>query len=289
MSSFSNPLIVSESRPLDPAILHILMVVDRVASEQACPYIVIGATARDLLLYHVFGIPAMRASQDVDFAIAVEDWSRFQELRAALLATNHFEAGRVEHRLFLKAGGGRTAIPIDLIPFGGVAEGDRIVWPSERDTVMTIAGFEDALAASVRIQVDAEFSLPVVSLAGLAVLKIFAWQDRKTNDKDALDLYRVITTYTDAGNLDRLYDSEMRLLEEFGYDLELAGAALLGRDVREIASRSTLERLRPLLTSVDFINTLAEQIRVSRWPLRPEQLVRIHSLLSAFSDYVFRQ
>jgi hypothetical protein len=134
-----------------------------------------------------------------------------------------------------------------------------------------------------------EFSLPVVSLAGLAILKVFAWSDRKTNDKDALDLYRIIATYADAGNLDRLYDSESRLLEESGYDLELAGAALLGRDVRQIAGRSTLEGLRPLLTSMDFMNALAERIRVSRWPLRPEQLVRIRSLLSVFSDYIFRQ
>jgi predicted nucleotidyltransferase len=85
MSSFSNPLTVPEDRPLDPAILHILIVVDGVAAKQGCPYIVVGATARDLLLYHVFGIPAMRATQDVDFAIAVENWEQFQKLRTALL------------------------------------------------------------------------------------------------------------------------------------------------------------------------------------------------------------
>jgi len=65
MSSFSNPLTVHEDRPLDPAILHILTAVDQVATEQRCLYIVVGATARDLLLYHVFGIPAMRATQYV--------------------------------------------------------------------------------------------------------------------------------------------------------------------------------------------------------------------------------
>jgi predicted nucleotidyltransferase len=289
MSSFSNPLIVSESRPLDPAIRHILTVVDQVASEQKCPYIVVGATARDLLLYHVFGIPAMRATQDVDFAIAVESWEKFQKLRTALLTTDHFEASRIEHRLFFKTPKGKIEIPIDLIPFGGIAEGGTIVWPSERDIVMTVAGFEDALVASVRVQIDPTLSLPVVSLAGLAILKVFAWQDRKTNDKDALDLYRIIAIYADAGNVDRLYDSEILLLEESGYDFELAGAALLGRDAGQIASHPTLERLRPLLTAAAFIDALAERIRASRWPLQPEQLPRIRSLLSKFSDYLFRQ
>jgi predicted nucleotidyltransferase len=134
MSSFSNPFTVPEDRPLDPAILHILTVVDRVAAEQNCPYIVVGATARDLLLYHVFGIPTMRVTQDVDFAIAVENWEKFQKLRAALLATDHLAAGRVEHRLFLKTLEGTTKIPIDLIPFGGVAEDETSAWPREKET-----------------------------------------------------------------------------------------------------------------------------------------------------------
>lgn len=126
MNSFSNPLIVSEDRPLDPTILHILTAVDRVAAEQGCSYIIVGATARDLLLYHVFGIPAMRATQDVDFAIAIENWEKFQDLSSALLATDHFAPSRVEHRLFLKTPQGMTKTPIDLIPFGGIAEGDQI-------------------------------------------------------------------------------------------------------------------------------------------------------------------
>jgi predicted nucleotidyltransferase len=103
MSDFSNQLIVPESRPLDPAILYILTVVDTISSEQMCPYLVIGATARDLLLYHVFGITTTRATRDADFAIEAEDWNAFSKLRAALLATGNFETDRAEHRLLLKA------------------------------------------------------------------------------------------------------------------------------------------------------------------------------------------
>lgn len=77
---------------------------------------------------------------------------------------------------------------------------------------MTITGFKDALAASVQVQINAALSLPVASLAALAILKLFAWQDRKTNDKDALDLYREISTYADAGNTDRIYNSEISVL-----------------------------------------------------------------------------
>ena len=146
---------------------------------------------------------------------------------------------------------------------------------------MTVAGFEDALAASVQVVVSTTFSVPVVSLAALSILKLFAWQDRKTSDKDALDLYRVISTYADAGNIDRLYDSEIALLEQVNYDLELAGAALVGRDGRQLSGPATLEKLRTLLTT-DFVEALAEHIRVSRWLLEPEQLPRVRAMLLTF-------
>jgi len=65
----------------------------------------------------------------------------------------------------------------------------------EKETVMAVVGFEDAIVAAVHVQVDANLTIPVASLAGIAVLKLFAWHDRQTNDKDALDLYRLISSY----------------------------------------------------------------------------------------------
>jgi predicted nucleotidyltransferase len=96
MNSFLNPHTVDESRPVDPATLHILSVVNRAAAELELPYIVVGATARDLLLFHVFGIPVTRATADVDFAVAMDSWKRFRELRAALITSGHFREGKME-------------------------------------------------------------------------------------------------------------------------------------------------------------------------------------------------
>lgn len=162
---------------------------NRLAGDLELPYIVVGATARDLLLFHVFGIPVTRATADVDYAIAVDSWERFRGLRTALLASGHFDEGKIEHRIYLKAPSAREEIPVDLIPFGGVAQDDVIRWPPNRETIMTVAGFEDAIAAAVQVQVSADLTVPVASLAGIAVLKLFAWQDRYTTDKDALDRF----------------------------------------------------------------------------------------------------
>jgi hypothetical protein len=103
--------------------------------------------------------------------------------------------------------------------------------------------------------------------------------------RQGIDLYRVIATYADAGNTDRLYDSEIPLLEQVNYDLELAGAALAGRDARQLSGPATLTRLGTFLVS-DFMDMLAERIRASRWPLEPEQLPRLRTMLSTFSEYL---
>jgi predicted nucleotidyltransferase len=284
MSNFSSRYTVSEDRPVPESILHILAVVHHVATEQECPYVVVGATARDLLLFHIFGIPVSRATLDVDFAIAVESWDKFHRMRNALLATKEFVPSKVEHRLYFN----ETDIPIDLIPFGGVAEDDMIAWPPARNTMMTVAGFEDAMAASVQVQVSPTLTVPVVSLAALAILKIFAWQDRKTTDKDALDLYRVMSTYADAGNEDRLYDPDSPYMEKFNYDPEFAGAALAGEDSRMLSSAATITKLRTLVAIENFIDTLAERIRTSRWQFEPEKLPHVRAVLVAYFDELLK-
>ena len=56
------------------------------------------------------------------------------------------------------------------------------------------------------------------------MLKLIAWTDRGAqNNKDAADLYRLLATYSEAGNFDRLYDQELELLEAVEFDLDLAG------------------------------------------------------------------
>jgi predicted nucleotidyltransferase len=284
MNNFLNPYTVDKSRPVDPVTLHIFSVVNRVAAELELPYIVVGATARDLLLFHVFGIPVTRATADVDFGVAMDSWERFSELREALLASGYFREGKMGHRVYLKAPSVKDEIPVDLIPFGGVAEADVIHWPPGRETVMAVVGFEDAIAAAVHVQVDADLTIPVASLAGVAVLKLFAWHDRQTNDKDALDLYRVISSYADAGNFDRLYDEKIQFLDAADHDIEFAGAALLGFDARQLCSLGTLAKVRELLVLPNFAETLAERIRISKWPLQPEQLSRILLILLRFTE-----
>ena len=46
--------------------------------------LLVGAQARDLLLMHAYRIDTRRATEDVDLAFMVRDWSQFLDLRTRL-------------------------------------------------------------------------------------------------------------------------------------------------------------------------------------------------------------
>jgi predicted nucleotidyltransferase len=86
----------------------------------------------------------------------------------------------------------------------------------------------------------------VASILGLTVLKLIAWSDHDgVNNKDAADPRRLLTTYADAGNFDRLYEEESDSLEAAGLDLGLAGAQLLGRDSARVCTRKRSRKSAP--------------------------------------------
>ena len=229
--------------------VRVLRVLDPIARSSQCEYFLAGATARDLILVNVHGLPPGRVTRDIDFGIAVENWAHFELLKKRLLATNDFSASSAQQRMTFAASNEGISITVDLIPFRGVASTDgSIAWPPGRDIVMNVAGFEEALASSVLIEIEANLMVHVASLAGLALLKPAAWVDRgRESNKDAADLYRLLTSYADAGNTDRLYEQELDLLEAVDFDMRLAGAELLGRDVATICDTQILNQVRSIL------------------------------------------
>jgi predicted nucleotidyltransferase len=72
MSVFSNRLSISPERPVDQVTLSILELIDRLLRNAKILSMLVGATARDLLLYHVFGHAVARATYDLDFAVLVD-------------------------------------------------------------------------------------------------------------------------------------------------------------------------------------------------------------------------
>jgi predicted nucleotidyltransferase len=233
-------------------LLEILATVQAITQELGCDYLLVGATARDMLMTHVFGLDARRATRDVDFAIALENWDQFHTLKTALVASGTFiPASDKVHLLLYKPAEYGNAFPLDLIPFGGVEqEAHRIAWPPDMNVVMSVTGYGEALASALDVDTGNGLIIRVVSIPALAALKLLAWDERGHQDnKDAQDLLFLLQHYHEAGNGDRMYEEAYGLLEAAGFDVRLAGAALLGHDTRVILHDDTLHVLLAILAN----------------------------------------
>lgn len=253
-------LSATREHPLNPQTLGVLRHVDRVAGELALDYFLVGATARDILLYNVFGLDTHRATYDVDLGVVVEEWPQFEAIKARLVGTGAFVSDDSEpQRLYHRTASEARGYPLDLIPFGGVEQPENeIVWPPDRSMVMNVAGYGEALASAVPVEVEPNFVVRVASLPALAILKLVAWTDRGTGDRrDAIDLSMLLRQYGAAGNDDRLYGTEIRVLAVVNYDFDLAGARLLGMDAGRIAAPATRGQVLSLLDDPARLDHLA--------------------------------
>ena len=258
MNDGCSPALLELQQPLDPLTADVLCVIHGVVTRLEQPYFLAGATARDILLVNAFGLPAGRATEDIDFGVAVKSWADFHTLKSSLEQTGHFRCDpKMEQRLFYQG-----AIPVDIVPFGGICEDDgSIVWPPDQSMQMDVSGFAEALQFAVRISPRDGWIIPLVSIPGLATLKLIAWIDRhNVNSKDAVDLYRLFSSYNEAGNLDRLWEQEIELLESNRFDLRLAGAELLGRDVSRLCQPTTRQKLEKLLANERLLDQMESQI-----------------------------
>src|ERR1700712_106408 len=143
MSVFSNQLFISPERPVDPFTLSILDLIDRLLHDAKVHYMLVGATARDLLLYHVFGHAVTRATYDLDFAILVDSWDQFAIVKQLFLDIPGFtDKGRNAQRLYYQPTGASFETIIDIIPFGKLETAERtIAWPPDADVVMNVRPF----------------------------------------------------------------------------------------------------------------------------------------------------
>ncbi len=209
-------------------------------------FFLVGATARDLILHHGYGIAVRRATEDIDLGVQVSDWAEFGRLKEELLQISGFESAKESQRLLFQ-----NRIPVDIVPFGDIqGQENEIHWPPDQSTRMRVIGFEDAYqnAQWVRLRSDPTLDVLVATPAGLATLKLIAWNDGTDRGKDALDLAYLLRGYMDAAdNQKRLLGEHDDLLNAGEFDYERAGASLLGRDMAKLATQETKQALMDIL------------------------------------------
>ena len=229
------------SRPINPVVAECLQHLSQCATKLGLEFIVVGASARDLIFRNVFGIDAPRATLDVDLGIKVESWDRLREFTNALIGSKRFtQDNHTRHRLVYYQSG----LPVDLIPFGGLeSPKGAIAWPPDGSPAMSTFGFAEALESSVKFKVGGAADV-VVNLAtppAMACMKFIAWGERpEERATDAADILFMAKYYGDAGNESALYDMAANEGTDESFDYEIASAKLLGRHMKKIASGETI-------------------------------------------------
>lgn len=262
-------LSVRSDRPLDPITVEVLCAVDSAARDLVIDYFVAGAMARDIVLLNVLGFDTLRATRDIDLAVNVSSWNQFDALKTRLIDSHGFSmANGAAQRVYYG-----SVYPVDLVPFGGVVENDgNIKWPPDSAIVMNVLGYDEALDSTLKVEVRPGTVIPVASLASLAMLKVFAWIDRGHRDrKDALDLALLLRRYADTIDAGDLHASEAAVLDAVDYDYERAGARILGKHIRQMATPETLGKLLDHLQGEPTQNRLtidiAQALRSSEDPV----------------------
>lgn len=233
---------------IDPNTVAVLTAVDAILSELNIPYVIVGATARDLVLHFGHGAKIQRATADVDFAIQVANWETFNQLKNRLCEVG-FKTSNQQQRLYSP-----DNEPIDIVPFGGIEDKDAyIAWPPKGDIVMKVLGFSEASENAERVLIadDPELEVPVATPVGLVLLKFIAWMERipALRVKDALDIKYLLSNYEEMPEVkDEVYEaSKTSIIETYDWDLTLACSHLCGVHAARIAKEGTsdvIHRLR---------------------------------------------
>jgi len=208
----------------------------------------IGAAARDLILTNGHNIPTIRATLDIDFGVQVPSWDEYLKLKQGLVKTGEFtEADDVQRLMF------QNSLRIDLIPFGPIADKTHTIkWPPDQEIMMSILGFEEAFRHSqtIRLSSNPNLDIKIVTLAGLAAMKIISWKDRyPERDRDAIDLALIIRNYTEAGNFERIFNEASDLADSEDFDSVTVGARLLGRDIAVVLSTDAMAVVLEILNN----------------------------------------
>ncbi len=270
------------SGKIDAKTTDLLSAINQVTSELGISYLVVGATARDLVLHYGYGVRVQRATADIDFGVQVGSWEIFADLKDRLMESG-FKETRSIQRMSSPSG-----IPVDIVPFGSIKnDSSTIQWPPEGHIEMNVLGFEEAHshAMQVIIQEKPLVQVPVATPQGLTLLKLIAWNDRQRElrSKDALDLVYIFEAYQCVPSVsERVFELE-GLMDQYDWSIDEASVHILGLDTAAITQQETRDQVMGILKN--NLGSEGPNLLVEEMCLRMEDAYgQKYKLLKAFSN-----
>ena len=214
---------ITSEKIANPLLVELLKKLTDSFNRMGREFYVIGATARDIIIRQLIDTTSGRRTKDLDIAIAIPDWSVFDEIKEVLVADGFKKSTDMRQRFYY------GEYELDIVPYGVAKDDDNIYWPPEEEIAMSVKGFDEVLSEAITVNIDGEFDIRIASLYGLFLLKFNAWLDRNIEtSKDAEDMSFILSNYFMA-NLDRNVYTEVYDWENF--DEYIVGGYWLARDL----------------------------------------------------------
>lgn len=259
---------ISTSKLSHPLLKPILEELHSYFSGTGIKFYVIGATARDIIMEIHEQPSSKRATYDLDIAIAISSWDEFARVEAGIIALPNFDKDPKQKQRFIY----QEKFELDIVPYGEIMKDkEKIFWPPDESFAMTVLGFSEVEKETVKIEIDNNLTIDVVSLAGIFILKILAWKDRNyKGNKDADDIAFIIDNYLSINeeeakaNYDDIYTAD-------AFTTLTAGAKLLGNDVNKILKNS-------IKTKERVVEIISEQIGLEEESKLINQIIETNRL-----------
>ncbi len=110
-------ILLTLSGKIEKPVVDTLHILKRVADSLHISFFMVGASARDFILKHHYGIEPRRKTGDIDIGLEVASWEQFKTLFESLVSTGRFSPTPERQRL--RSG----AVLVDILPFGGITGG----------------------------------------------------------------------------------------------------------------------------------------------------------------------
>lgn len=218
-----------------------LIALDKCMAEHGLPLYVVGARARDIAMKLLKGDVPKRRTEDLDVAIAIENWQTFDEI-CLTLQKNHFKRNGTTQKFVYEGESGDIDFEVDIVPFGGIAVDEKIGWPPEGNPVMSVKCFQDVMKEAVTVTVDNQLTVKMAPLCGQFLIKLDAWNDRHAaTDKDAEDMFFILRNYLDIQLLKDSVPPEVVTFEDESTDTILWGAQWLAFDISKLLTTEHLQ------------------------------------------------
>jgi predicted nucleotidyltransferase len=227
-----------------------LIALNTCMAKHGLPLYIVGARARDVAMKLMKGEEPKRRTEDLDVAVAIENWQMFDDI-CQTLQENHFKRYGDTQKFFYKGENDDIDFEVDIVPFGGVAVDEKIGWPPEENPVMSVKCFEDVMKEAVSVSVDNVVKVKMAPLCGQFLIKLDTWNDRHAaTDKDAEDMLFILKNYLDIQLIyqDDKTPPDVVNFEDERTDTIIWGAQWLAYDISKLLTTEHLQFYTELIS-----------------------------------------